>query len=341
MGTSQLNSFSLWCDFIERDFLENEFKNILSNVRGATSNPAIFASSILNSPAYKAQISMLQSRNSKEVYEALAIADIRRAATLLKPLWEKNKDDGYISIEIDPLLSESVSKSIDEGKRLFETIGMPNVMIKVPATQAGYEVMSELYNRGIPINATLIFSPEQVRKCLQALNSNKTRVQIDMSKNVADLNPRAVISIFVSRFDRAIDPILKEIAPQYCGKLGILNAMQGYHIIEENKDRCIRALFASTGVKNDGEGSSLHKTYYVDELLFSHAINTAPLETIKEFIKNPSQSLKLPLEMEVILKNINKIEQSGINISELYIRLMKEGLEAFINSFENLLNSLS
>lgn len=340
MGTSQLNSFSLWCDFIERDFLENEFKDILSNVCGATSNPAIFASSILNSPAYKAQISTLQSRNPKEIYEALAIADIRLAATLLKPLWEKNKDDGYISIEIDPLLSESVSKSIDEGKRLFETIGMPNVMIKVPATQAGYEVMSELYSCRIPINATLIFSPEQVRQCLQALSSNKIRVQTD-SKNVADLNPRAVISIFVSRFDRAIDPILKKIAPQYCGKLGILNAMQGYHIIEENKDRCIRALFASTGVKNDGETKSLHKTYYVDELLFSHAINTAPLETIKEFMKTPRYSLKFPLEMEVIRKNLNEIEQSGINISGLYTRLMKEGLEAFINSFEGLLNSLS
>lgn len=342
MGTSNLGGFSLWCDFVERDFLEDEFQDILPSIRGATSNPSIFASAILNSPAYKAQIATFKTHRPKDVYEALAIFDIRRAATLLKPLWEVNKDDGYVSIEIDPLLSEYASKSIDEGKRLFEIIGMPNVMIKVPSTQAGYEVMSELYGSGIPVNATLVFSPDQVRNCLQAFGaSNKTRIQRDIEKSGLDLGVRAVISIFVSRFDRAIDPILEKIAPHYCRRLGILNATKCYNIIEENNDKFIRALFASTGVKNSVEGVDWSKTYYVNELLFSRAINTAPLETIKEFIKKPPESLKLPLDVKTIQIDLDKIKQAGIDISNLYDRLMKEGLRTFVKSFEKLLNSLS
>ena len=121
--------FSLWADFIERDYLDTEFKQLINDgiINGATSNPAIFKNAILNSPAYKEQLSTLQHLTPKEKYEALAMYDITKAADILKPLYE-NKDDGYVSIEVDPYLSNDSDKTIAEGKRLFKSIDRKNVM---------------------------------------------------------------------------------------------------------------------------------------------------------------------------------------------------------------------
>ncbi|PAF51656.1 transaldolase [Helicobacter sp. 13S00477-4] len=323
-------SFSLWCDFIERDFLDGEFRDLIQKgfIKGATSNPSIFASSILNSRAYQQQIVALKGMNSKQIYEALAIEDIKKAADILKPLWNVNKDDGYISIEIDPFLGEDAGKSIDEGKRLYRTINQSNVMIKVPATQAGYEVMDELIRDNIPVNATLIFSPKQACECAEIFKNAR--------KKPNSKQTRAVISVFVSRFDRASDLILKEKAPHLCSKLGVLNAMKCYDLIEKNEDVFMRTLFASTGVKGD----DLVKNYYIDSLLFEHCVNTAPLETIRAYLKNDSSEIKKPLNLEDIDKAFGEIRDAGIDIESLYVSLMKEGLEAFMKSFEDLLHSI-
>ena len=160
-------NFSLWCDFIERDFLEDRFQDLLINniIQGATSNPAIFEQSILNSEAYSQQISMLQANDSKKIYEELAITDIKRAAEILHPLYEIDSDDGFISIEIDPMLCDDAEATIQEGIRLHNTIGYDNVMIKVPATNSGYIAMEKLTALGISVNATLIFSPTSNSMC--------------------------------------------------------------------------------------------------------------------------------------------------------------------------------
>jgi transaldolase len=155
--------FSLWADFIERDYLDNEFKELINQgiVNGATSNPAIFKNAILNSPAYKTQLASLGSMGAKEKYEAVAFYDITKAADILKPLFDK-KDDGYVSIEVDPYLCDDANATIAEGKRIFAAVNRPNVMIKVPATPAGYVAMEELTSLGIPVNATLIFKKGRV-----------------------------------------------------------------------------------------------------------------------------------------------------------------------------------
>ncbi|MGC9351775.1 MAG: transaldolase family protein, partial [Sulfurovum sp.] len=125
--------FSLWLDFIERDFLQNEFSSMIEKgiINGATSNPAIFASAITTSPAYKEQLESLAGKSAKEKYEALAIQDIKTAAEALRGNYEEG-NDGYISIEVDPFLSNDTAGTVEEGKRLFEAIGEPNVMVKVP-----------------------------------------------------------------------------------------------------------------------------------------------------------------------------------------------------------------
>lgn len=323
-----LSSFSLWCDFVEREFLVGEFRAMIEKgeIKGATSNPAIFASAILNSPAYKKSIEKLRGLSAKEIYENLAFSDIKSAATSLLPLWERNKNDGFISIEIDPTLCDEAGKSIDEGRRIFERINMPNVMIKVPATEAGYEVMSALYADKININATLVFSTSQAQKCLNALGT---------SDNDSEITPKAVISVFVSRFDRFVESAESsankvdsatnlDSAP----KLGICNAIKCYNIIENFSNPHIRTLFASTGVK----GGALPASYYVTNLLLPNTINTAPLGTIKDFVAQKREFVEVPKNIDEFLANfeVDKIAQ----------KLLDDGLEAFKIEFEKLLKSI-
>ena len=161
--------FSLWADFIERDFLDGEFKELIAQgvVNGATSNPAIFKGSILSSPAYREQLGQLGGHTPKEKYEALAIYDIQKAADVLRPLYARG-DDGYVSIEVDPHLCDDTVGTLAEGRRLYRQINRPNVMIKVPATEAGYAAMEGLAADGICVNATLVFTKAQALACARA-----------------------------------------------------------------------------------------------------------------------------------------------------------------------------
>ena len=321
-------NFSLWCDFIERDFLENRFKEIIEDgtIQGATSNPAIFESSITNSVAYKQQLDMLQANNAKTIYEELALTDIKRAATLLDKLHRNDSDDGFISIEVDPLLCDDAAGTIEEGLRLSTLIGAENVMIKIPATEAGYIAMRELTSRGIHVNATLIFSPAQAIKCAQALDEGIK----DSNKEI-----KAVISVFVSRFDRLVDSefISKGLEPS---KLGIINATKCYHEINKFKNSNIRTLFASTGVKGD----ELSPSYYVDNLIFPNSVNTAPLNTIEDWLQEGSKEQSEILSLEDCNKYFDTLKSKGIKMDAVYEKLLVDGLEAFKQSFRQLLSKL-
>lgn len=320
--------FSLWCDFVEREFLATEFRAMIERgeIKGATSNPAIFANAILSSGAYKSDIAKLKSsgKNAKAIYENLAFSDIKSAAESLLPLWKRNPNDGFISIEIDPNLCDDSAKSIDEGVRIFRAINMPNVMIKVPATSAGYEVMNALYSKKISVNATLIFSQNQVKKCLEAFGG-------ESRDSIANQSPKAVISIFVSRFDRYLEsnPALNvgesnASAP----KLGIYNAMKCYEIIEAFGNPHIRALFASTGVK----GGAIPSAYYVEKLLLKNSVNTAPLATIRDFVKLDSPLIEVAPNIDEYL--------AKFSVEKIADELLNAGLEAFKNEFEKMLKSI-
>ncbi len=319
-------NFSLWADFIERDYLDGEFKELINKkiINGATSNPAIFKNAILTSPAYQEQLSGL-SGSAKEKYEALAIADIQKAADILKPLYESG-DDGFVSIEVDPNLCDDAQGTIAEGERLYKTIGRENVMIKVPATEAGFKAMEELSAQGIHVNATLIFSLTDAISCARAF-----------SKGAARANKRAysVISVFVSRVDRLLDGKMKD-AGLLPGKLGIYNAARIYNVISTmNVPQC-RVLFASTGVKGD----EYIPSYYVDELIGANTINTAPIETIHAFVANGSQSEKLPLNEEEINVHLGNLEQAGIDLEAALKELKADGLLAFKEAFSEILKEL-
>lgn len=321
-----VENFSLWCDFVERDFLKGEFIELLDKkvFNGATSNPSIFKSAFLTSLAYKEDRERLSSLEPKEIYEKLAIEDIKRAAITLKPLYDSD-NDGFISIEVDPLLCDDTRATIEEGRRLFEEIGFSNVMIKVPATEAGYIAMERLMSEGININATLIFSPSQAKGCIEAFAR--------ASKNLGSKNklPKGVISVFVSRFDSKLDSKFKELNLPIA-KAGIYNASKIYGIIESYGLANVRTLFASTGVKSD----DLCADYYIKELLFKNSVNTAPLSTIKAFItSNKAKEVSFTKDYDEFFE---LLENNGIDMQEVYDELLKDGLEAFKDAFREILD---
>lgn len=319
--------FSLWADFIERDYLESEFKELIANkiINGATSNPAIFKNAILNSPAYLKQLQSLKTPDPKEKYEALAIYDIQKAADILRPLYD-NGDDGFVSIEVDPNLCDDAKGTIQEGLRLYSTIGRENVMIKVPATDAGYEAMEALTAASVPVNATLVFKKEQAVACAQAFAKGAAK---------ADTIVDTVISVFVSRIDRALDATLKEKGIQP-GLTGIYNASLIYEAVEAMGVPKCRTLFASTGVKGD----DFPPHYYVEKLLAAHSINTAPIETIKAYVQNGKKEKALPIDRETIEEHFNKIASIGVDLEAELDKQIVDGLEAFKIAFKEILESL-
>lgn len=324
--------FSLWLDFVERDYLKNEFGSLIEKgiINGATSNPSIFASAITSSPAYKAQLASLEGKSPKEKYEALAIEDIKTAAQALRTVYDAG-NDGYISIEVDPFLSHDTNGTIQEGKRLYEAIGEPNVMIKVPATEAGYEAMSALLNDGISVNATLVFSPKQARKCLKAMKKGMENFEASGGGRCD-----GVISVFVSRFDRMLD---KDLVSEGLDTAltGIYNAAKIYNLIEAKKLSSIRTLFASTGVKGDG----LPADYYIRGLLAPHSVNTAPLTTIQSYIARLAPKPALPLDERELNGYFTKLSDNGFEMDAVYAQLLKEGLAAFEQAFQEMLDRLS
>lgn len=319
--------FSLWADFIERDYLDNEFRDLINSgiVNGATSNPAIFKNAILSSSAYKEQLSSLGDLEAKQKYEAVAIFDIQKAADILKPLYDVG-DGGYVSIEVDPFFCDDAIATIEEGKRLFKQISRENVMIKVPATKAGYEAMSELVAANIPVNATLIFKKEQALECAEAFKKG-------MQKNGKKVD--TVISVFVSRIDRALDSHLAKNGIDVALS-GIYNSADIYEAVEKMQINGCRVLFASTGVKDD----TLPAHYYVEKLLAYNSVNTAPVETIKAFHKNGKNIQALPISAELINEHFKKVKNSGIDFDALLDKQIDEGLKSFKDAFKDILESL-
>lgn len=316
-------NFSLWLDFIERDYIKNEFRKLIKNgeVNGATSNPAIFKNAILTSPAYKSRLAELDGKSAKEKYETLAKEDIKAAAEALRPLYD-NGDDGFVSIEIDPFLSASVEDSVAEGVRLFEEINEPNVMIKVPATKEGYKIIEELAKREINVNATLIFGLEQTKGVMDAIKRSGAK------------KAKFVVSVFVSRFDRLLNPSL---TTELQNKVGVMGAAAHYNLVESYGLPNVKTLFASTGVK----GGDLEAHYYVDELIGANSINTAPLDTVAAAIANSAKTAKLPIAQSEIDTFFEKLKDENINFEKTCDELLADGLKQFEAAFKEILDELA
>ncbi len=313
---------SIWVDYLERDFLDKEFKELVQSglVNGITSNPAIFANAITKSDAYKEDIEKLKGKSPEEIYEELAVTDIKKACDVLENCYDEG-DDGYASIEVNPKLANDYKGSVDEALRLVDKIERDNLMIKIPATEAGYKAMKDLAKRGINVNATLVFSPNQAMQCLEAL-SHLPR------------NNDGVISVFVSRFDRELNNQLAS-ASLSKDRVGFFNAIKIYNQIEEKRIPNVKTLFASTGVKQ----SWLNPDYYVEQLNLPHSVLTLPLDVI-ECIKDKELNESFHFQTKHIDAFFSYLTPANISMQKTYEKLMNEGLSAFEKSFEDMLNSL-
>jgi len=313
---------TIWVDYLEKSFLEEQFPKLVESglVKGITSNPSIFANAIMKSPAYKESIEQLKGKTPEEIYEELAIKDIQKACDILKENYE-NGDDGFASIEVNPKLANDKEGTIKEAMRLVERIDRENVMIKIPATEAGFEAMEELAKRGININATLIFSPYQANRCAEALS-------------YLPRDKEGVISVFVSRFDRELNDRLAS-AKLSKDRVGFLNAIKIYNNIEEKKLPNVRVLFASTGVKQ----SWLEPDYYVEQLNLPNSVLTLPLDVI-EYIKDKELGESFHFQTKHIDAFFSYLTPANVSMQKTYEKLMKEGLEAFEKSFEEMSNLL-
>ena len=227
---------------------------------------------------------------------------------------------------MDPFLCDDTQATIAEGIRLHKMIGRPNVMIKVPATEAGYGAMEALAAQGIAVNATLIFSAYQALKCAKAF---------EKAAHAGVKMVDTVISVFVSRIDRAIDETLRAKGMK-TAQMGILNAAEIYNEIQSLTVPQCRILFASTGVKGD----ELRASYYIDELLAFNSVNTAPIDTIKAYVQRGDQRLKLPIPSQVIDMHRINVAEAGINMSKVIENQITEGLETFKAAFDEILRTL-
>lgn len=344
---------SIWLDYISRPLIETgKLQGLIDKgLRGMTSNPTIFNQAISHSKDYDEKIIQLheKGRSDFEIYDDLTILDVQDAADIFRPVYEQTQGlDGFVSLEINPKLARKTSESIEEGKRLFAKVNRPNVMIKVPSTEAGFPVIEELLASGIPVNVTLIFSFDQYLKTAAAYKKGIDRLIFKGAPQV-----QSVASVFVSRIDAAIDKMLQEriTVSQDTKARAQLESLKGKAavanckvIFEEFNNRCScnptqiqRVLWASTGTKNPDYSD----IKYVTELMSSPTVNTLPEKTLDAVLDHGIAALGLKGTLQEADDLLNQLNQHfGINVNSVCDTLLEEGVAAFEKSFDELLTAI-
>lgn len=354
---------SFWYDNIDRSMLSNGIlENLIKqdDLKGITSNPAIFEKAIINSNDYDAALADLirkqPNAGNREYFFSLAVEDIQNAADQLKPVYDKTQGrDGYVSLEVSPDLAYNTQASIKEARELFLRLGRPNIMIKIPATKEGIPAIEQLIADGVNINATLLFSVERYEAVANAyINGIKHRHEKGMPmKNIS-----SVASFFISRVDGAMDSALEQviengtpeqqrIAQSLLGKVAILNAKSAYNrYIELFGEKFVRyteadanpqrLLWASTGVKNP----AYKDTMYIDDLIGPNTVNTIPPATLKAFKDHGLARPTLEHELEQVDAKINQLNKLDLATNDIMASLEKDGIALFAKAFDHLLAAI-
>ena len=345
---------SVWFDFIRRDLLTGGglAELVQKGVRGVTSNPAIFEKAILESGDYDADILRLAAGGMgvPEIYEALAVSDIRAAADVLFGVYEETAArDGFVSLEVSPEIASDAARTVAEARRLFEAVGRPNVMIKVPATPEGIPAIRDLTALGVNVNATLLFGVENYRQVARAYMEGLSRLA-EAGPKVACGQPvgrvASVASFFVSRLDSALDKDLAQKgAAELCGKIAVDNAKAAYGVfsgifsgpeweaLRKKGARPQRVLWASTGVKNPAYPDTL----YVDTLIGPDTVNTLPPATLECFLDHGVAAATVDKGLSDCLDRLGRLPALGIDLCAVTDRLQADGVDLFVKAFRSLL----
>jgi len=342
---------SIWLDFIRRSLIASgELEALIARgVSGITSNPTIFEKAIAGSADYDEALKELaeEGKTNEEIYLALALDDIRRAADLLRPAWERSGGaDGYVSLEANPKLAYDTEGTVTEARMLFKALGRPNVMIKVPATQEGIPAIEALIGEGVNVNVTLIFSPAHYEAVARAYIAGLDK----LAARGGDLaRVASVASFFVSRIDTAADRKLEERgnralqgkAAIACAKLAYerfraIYAWKRWESLAAKGARVQRLLWGSTGTKNPNYPDTL----YVDELIGPDTVNTLPPATLQAFLDHGTAAPTLRRGVREARRVLEGIEGLGIGMNEIADELQREGVLAFETSFDALMGSI-
>lgn len=353
---------SIWLDTLSRDLIQSgKLKQLAEEdgLKGVTSNPSIFEKAIAESDRYAADIETLaqQGKDVAGIYTELTVADIRAAADILRPTWERlHHADGYVSLEVNPHLAYETEATIDEARHLWELVDRPNIFIKIPATEPGLEAIRRSVAHGINVNVTLLFGLERYVKVAEAYMAG-LQDRASAGKHVDDI--WSVASFFLSRIDVLLDPRFDEIAakdPEHReeakrmrGQVAIASAREAYRIWQElfapGRFGALRScgahtqrlLWASTGTKDPAYSD----VKYVEALVAPETVNTLPLETIEAYRDHGEPRVSIVDEPEWTREVLARLPVLGIFLHEATEQLEREGVEKFNQAYDKLMQSLA
>lgn len=356
---------AIWLDFVARGFVRGGgLKKMVEedDIRGVTSNPAIFEKAIAGSDEYDESLVAARKapgRSVMELFEGLAIEDIRDAADVLRPVFDETKGgDGYVSLEVSPYLAYDSEGTIAEARRLWKEVGRDNLMVKVPATDAGLTAIRTLTGDGININVTLLFSQDVYEAVANAYLDGLD----DLAKAGGDVAKVAsVASFFVSRIDTAVDSALdrkiaeandpdeKASLAALKGKVAIANAKLAYRRykrlfgdgrfqqLKAKGARAQRLLWASTGTKN----KAYPDTLYVEELIGPNTVNTVPPATLDAFRDHGKVRPSLEEDINSAARTLDRLARAGIDLGAITRKLVEEGVDLFKDAADKLLGAVA
>ena len=326
---------SIWLDYINRELVASgglqEWINL--GVTGVTTNPSIFENAIAKTADYDGAIKSMsaEGKSTAEIYEALTVQEVGAAADIMRQVYDRtNGKDGYVSLEVNPLLASDRDTTISEAKRLFALLNRPNVMIKIPATPEGISALTECIASNVNVNSTLIFSHSQY---------------VDVAKAYLEGVKRggkaaSVASVFVSRVDGAVDKLLSEKGEtSLCGRIavdGIKLMYQEFRRLFAGAGQVQRPLWASTGTKN----KAYSDVKYVEELIGPDTVNTVPPATLEAFVNHGKASLTLETGIAEAEADMKKLAEVGVDINAVCAQLLADGLKSFNAAFESLMSAI-
>lgn len=345
---------SVWLDNIHRDMLASgELEAMVreDDLRGVTSNPTIFDKAISGGETYDeaiaAQLRADPEITAAELFNHLAIADIQAAADTLRPVFDRTHgQDGMVSMEVSPELAHDTEGTIAEAKRLWQWMARPNVMVKVPATRAGVPAIEALVDAGVNVNVTLLFSLERYAEVVDAYLAGLQK-RARRGESVSGI--QSVASFFVSRVDSAIDPQLGDDNAALRGQAAIANARCAYahflEVFDGSRFDDLRALganeqrllWASTGTKNPDYSD----VYYVEHLAGDRTVNTLPPATYSAYKDHGEPRARLPEDLDKAPGILERLASAGIDMASVTAQLEQDGVQAFLDSYTNLLGSLN
>jgi transaldolase/glucose-6-phosphate isomerase len=352
---------SMWLDYIRRDLITSgTLKGMIADdgLRGMTSNPAIFEKAIAESSLYDDILKELASRpelDTKARYEQIAIRDIQGAADILRPVYDSSKfRDGYVSLEVSPLLALKTQETIDEARRLWKAVNRENVMIKIPGTAEGLPAIRQVIGEGINVNVTLLFAQEVYEKVAEAHIAGLE----DLAKRGGNLKKiGGVASFFISRIDTLVDSIIDDklkattdaqqqaLLKSLLGKVAIANGKLTYQryqrifsgprwqALAAQGAQTQRVLWASTSTKNP----AYRDVMYVEELIGPDTVDTMPPATIDAFRDHGKLRNSLTEDLAGAQNVMDNLAKAGISIKEVTTKLTDDGVKLFADAFHKLL----